>query len=93
MQGDGRGIHRRHLVVGTGFQRVASEEVESSVRRLGASLSAVGVLAAAVGAGWLLFSSSERAVQLAIGGLVTALIGAMVLLFVPDRLPPEERER
>jgi uncharacterized membrane protein YeaQ/YmgE (transglycosylase-associated protein family) len=72
---------------------VASDEVESSVRRLGASLSAVGVLAAAVGGVWMLVSANETAIQLAIGGLITALIGALVLLFVPDRLPPEERER
>lgn len=71
---------------------MASEEVEASVRRLGFSLSAVGVLAAAVGGAGLVFTSSQRAAQLAIGGLVTALIGAIVLLFVPDRLPPEERE-
>jgi uncharacterized membrane protein YeaQ/YmgE (transglycosylase-associated protein family) len=70
---------------------VASDEVESSVRRLGASLSAVGVLAAAVGGVWLLVSANETAVHLAIGGLVTGLIGALVLLVVPDRLPPEER--
>jgi uncharacterized membrane protein YeaQ/YmgE (transglycosylase-associated protein family) len=71
---------------------VASDEVEASVRRLGASLSAVGLLTALVGGLWLWISSAPRAAQVAIGGLVTALIGAVVLLFVPDRLPPEERE-
>lgn len=66
---------------------------ERWLRRLGASLSAVGVLAALVGAAWLVLSTSERAAQLAIGGLITGLVGAMVLLLVPDRLPPQERER
>jgi len=74
------------------FSLVASDEVEASVRRLGASLCIVGVLAALVGVAWLAFGSSERAAQVAIGGLITGLVGAMVLLFVPDRLPPEERE-
>lgn len=72
---------------------MTSDEVEASVRRMGLSLCAVGLLAAAIGGGWLLFASADRPAQLVIGGLVTALVGALVLLFVPDRLPPEERER
>lgn len=70
-----------------------SDERERWLRRLGASLSALGVLAALVGVAWLAISEAQRAVQLTIGGLVTGLIGAAVLLFVPDRVPPEERER
>lgn len=68
-----------------------SDEGQRWVRRLGASLSAVGVLAAFVGGAWLLIASSPRAGQLAIGGLVTALIGTLLLLVAPDTLPPEER--
>lgn len=64
---------------------------ERWLRRLGASLSAVGLLAALAGAGWLLVSANSRAGQMAIGGLVTGLVGAMLLLLAPDRLPPGER--
>lgn len=64
---------------------------EASVRRFGLSLAAVGVLAALVGGAWIAWAASQRAVQLAIGGLVTALIGTLLLLLAPDRLPPEQR--
>lgn len=70
---------------------VPSDEVERIVRRAGTALAILGVAATVFGILWLVISPVERGVQLAIGGLVTALLGSVLLLFAPDRLPPSER--
>lgn len=70
---------------------VPSDEVDQLLRRAGLALAVLGLAAAGVGAISLALGGPQRTAQMAIGGLVTALVGAMLLLFAPDTLPPEER--
>lgn len=67
-------------------------------RRAGLALALLGALAGlAAGAWWALaeltgwVAMDERVTAFGVAGLVVGLVGALVLLAFPDRLPPEER--
>lgn len=64
-----------------------------SLRLASGGLTLVGLAVFAGGLVWLLLTSNQNAVRVAVGGLVAGLVGSLVLLFVPDKVPPGDRDR
>lgn len=74
-------------------------DAETRVRRIGGALAGLGALAGilaglALGAMALLGEPAwrQRVVGMGVGGLVVGIVGAMLLLFTADTVPPEERD-
>lgn len=62
-----------------------------SLRLIGGGLALVGLVVFATGLAWLIVVGHRQAVRIAVGGLVVGLVGSLLLLFVPDRVPPGDR--
>jgi uncharacterized membrane protein YeaQ/YmgE (transglycosylase-associated protein family) len=72
---------------------VDADEIVPLGRRIGGVLAALGGLGAIAAALALWITKARLAAQAAVVAFIVGLVGAGILLFTSDTVPPDERDR